>query len=132
MQIGMIGLGRMGSNMAKRLMKGGHECAVFDTDPARVEELGKEGAKGATDLSDFVKLLAKPRAVWIMVPAGDPTSKPSSSSPKFWKQTTPSSMAATRITKTTCAAPRFCRSTAFTTWMRAPAAACGALNVATA
>ncbi|MCU1261404.1 MAG: putative 6-phosphogluconate dehydrogenase (gnd-like) [Bryobacterales bacterium] len=73
MQIGMVGLGRMGANMAKRLMNGGHECAVFDTDAARVQELGKEGAKGASDLGDFVKLLNKPRAVWIMVPAGEAT-----------------------------------------------------------
>jgi 6-phosphogluconate dehydrogenase len=73
MQIGMVGLGRMGANMAKRLMQGGHECAVFDTDAARVQELGKDGAKGATELGDFIKLLNKPRAVWIMVPSGEAT-----------------------------------------------------------
>jgi 6-phosphogluconate dehydrogenase len=73
MQIGMVGLGRMGANMAKRLMQGGHECAVFDTDAARVQELGKAGAKGATDLGDFIQLLSKPRAIWIMVPSGEAT-----------------------------------------------------------
>jgi 6-phosphogluconate dehydrogenase len=73
MQIGMVGLGKMGANMARRLMKGGHECAVFDLDPARVAEMEQEGAKGATDLPTFLGLLAKPRAVWMMVPAGDAT-----------------------------------------------------------
>jgi 6-phosphogluconate dehydrogenase len=73
MQIGMVGLGKMGANMARRLMKGGHECAVFDLDPARVGEMEQEGAKGATDLPTFIGLLAKPRVVWMMVPAGDAT-----------------------------------------------------------
>ncbi len=73
MQLGMVGLGRMGANMAKRLMKAGHECAVFDLDPARIQELGKEGAKGAPKVGDFKSVLQAPRAVWIMVPAGEPT-----------------------------------------------------------
>jgi 6-phosphogluconate dehydrogenase len=73
MQLGMVGLGRMGANMVKRLMKAGHECAVFDLDQARVKELGAEGAKGAVTVDDFRHLLKAPRAVWIMVPAGDPT-----------------------------------------------------------
>ena len=73
MQLGMVGLGRMGANMAKRLMKAGHECAVFDLDPKRIQELGAEGALGAPSTDDFKKLLQAPRAIWIMVPAGDAT-----------------------------------------------------------
>ena len=69
MQLGMIGLGRMGANMVRRLLKGGHDCVVFDVSPTAVEELVKENATGATSLEDFVKKLQKPRAVWLMVPA---------------------------------------------------------------
>ncbi len=69
MQLGMIGLGRMGSNMVRRLLKSGHECVVFDVFPKAVEELAKERAVGAATLPDFVKKLAKPRAIWLMVPA---------------------------------------------------------------
>jgi 6-phosphogluconate dehydrogenase len=69
MQIGMIGLGRMGANMVRRLLEGGHECVVFDMSPKAVEELVKEKAVGSSSLADFVKKLTKPRAVWLMVPA---------------------------------------------------------------
>ena len=69
MQLGMIGLGRMGANMVRRLIEGGHDCVVFDMSPKVVEELVKERATGASSLADFVKKLAKPRAVWLMVPA---------------------------------------------------------------
>jgi 6-phosphogluconate dehydrogenase len=69
MQLGMIGLGRMGANMVRRLIGGGHECVVFDRSPKAVAELAKEKATGASSLADFVKKLAKPRAVWLMVPA---------------------------------------------------------------
>ncbi len=69
MQIGMIGLGRMGANMVRRLLKGGHQCVVFDVSPKVVRGLVQEKAVGATSLADFVKKLAKPRAVWLMVPA---------------------------------------------------------------
>src|SRR5215472_524674 len=69
MQLGMVGLGRMGANMARRLLKKGHECVVFDVSAKAVGELAHEGASGATSLSDLVKKLAKPRAVWLMVPA---------------------------------------------------------------
>jgi 6-phosphogluconate dehydrogenase len=69
MQLGMIGLGRMGANMVERLMKAGHDCAVYDSHPAAVQELVAKGAKGSAALAEFVKLLAKPRAVWLMVPA---------------------------------------------------------------
>jgi len=70
MQLGMIGLGRMGSNMTIRLMKAGHELHVFDTHPQAVKQLTDKGAKGGSDLKAFVAGLAKPRVVWLMVPAG--------------------------------------------------------------
>jgi 6-phosphogluconate dehydrogenase len=69
MQLGMIGLGRMGANMVRRLMKKGHDCVVFDRSPQTVSELAKENAVGATSLQDFVKKLKTPRALWLMVPA---------------------------------------------------------------
>ena len=69
MQLGMIGLGRMGANMVRRLLKADHECVVFDMSPKAVEELVKEKAAGASSLQDFVKQLDKPRAIWLMVPA---------------------------------------------------------------
>src|ERR1700726_2791821 len=69
MQLGMIGLGRMGANMVRRLLKAGHQGAVFDMSPKTVQELVKEKAVGSSSLADFVKKLAKPRAVWLMVPA---------------------------------------------------------------
>jgi len=73
MQLGMVGLGRMGANMVRRLMRAGHECVVYDRDPANVAALAKEGATGASSLDDFVAKLSVPRAAWVMVPAGDPT-----------------------------------------------------------
>jgi 6-phosphogluconate dehydrogenase len=69
MQLGMIGLGRMGANMVRRLLKGGHQCVVFDRSPNVVKQLAEEKAVGASSLADFVKKLDKPRAVWLMVPA---------------------------------------------------------------
>ena len=69
MQLGMIGLGRMGANMVRRLVRGGHQCVVFDMSPKAVQELAQEKAVGASSLADFVKKLEKPRAVWLMVPA---------------------------------------------------------------
>jgi 6-phosphogluconate dehydrogenase len=77
MELGMIGLGRMGTNMVLRLQKAGHHCVVYDTNQEAVQGLAKEGAVGATPLEDFAKKLKKPRAVWMMVPAAavDPTLK---------------------------------------------------------
>jgi 6-phosphogluconate dehydrogenase len=69
MQLGMIGLGRMGANMVRRLLKGGHQCVVFDRSPQAVTELAQEKAVGTASLADLVKNLEKPRAVWLMVPA---------------------------------------------------------------
>ncbi|MBI3951546.1 MAG: NADP-dependent phosphogluconate dehydrogenase, partial [Acidobacteria bacterium] len=73
MQLGMVGLGRMGGNMVRRLLRGGHECIVFDLSPDNVKQLVGEGAAGATSLNEFVNQLRKPRAAWVMVPAGNPT-----------------------------------------------------------
>ena len=70
MQLGMIGLGRMGANMVRRLMKDGHQCVVYDRSADAVKQLAQEKATGASSLADFVKQLAKPRAIWLMVPAG--------------------------------------------------------------
>src|SRR5438309_6383736 len=70
MQLGMVGLGRMGANMVRRLLKGGHQCVVFDMSAKAVAELAKEKAVGTASLAEFTKSLAKPRAVWLMVPAG--------------------------------------------------------------
>ena len=75
MQLGMVGLGRMGSNMVRRLMAGGHECVVFDIDSRAVEGMAGEGATGAQSIEDLMKRLQPPRAVWVMVPAGEITDR---------------------------------------------------------
>ena len=69
MQLGMIGLGRMGANMVRRLLKGGHQCVVFDRSAKAVEDLVKEKAVGSSSLQDLVSKLQRPRALWLMVPA---------------------------------------------------------------
>src|SRR6202162_1571806 len=73
MQLGMICLGRMGGNMVRRLIRGGHQCVVFDLNPANVSGLVSEGASGGSSMEDFVQKLTKPRAAWVMVPAGEAT-----------------------------------------------------------
>jgi len=73
MDIAIIGLGRMGGNITRRLMEGGHRCVVYDRDQAAVAKLAEAGAVGATDLADVVRQLPTPRVLWIMLPAGDPT-----------------------------------------------------------
>ena len=70
MQLGMIGLGRMGANMVRRLQKNGHQCVVYDRSADSVKQLSGEGATGSTSLDDFIRKLDKPRAIWLMVPAG--------------------------------------------------------------
>jgi 6-phosphogluconate dehydrogenase len=69
MQLGMVGLGRMGSNLVRRVMRGGHECVVYDVNEGAVRELEGEGAMGSASLEDFVAKLTRPRAAWVMVPA---------------------------------------------------------------
>ena len=73
MQLGIIGLGRMGGNIARRLMLNGHTTVVYDRNEAFVKGLSEEGATGVADLKALVAGLQKPRAVWVMLPAGDPT-----------------------------------------------------------
>src|SRR5260370_40660288 len=70
MQLGMIGLGRMGANMVHRLLNGGHQCVVYDMSPKAVAEVVKDKAVGTASLAEFAKTLTKPRAVWLMGPAG--------------------------------------------------------------
>jgi 6-phosphogluconate dehydrogenase len=73
MQLGMIGLGRMGANMARRLMRNGHQVVAYDRSADAVKQLASEGAKGAASLADMIAAMPKPRHIWIMVPAGGPT-----------------------------------------------------------
>jgi 6-phosphogluconate dehydrogenase len=75
MQLGMVGLGRMGANLVRRLMRDGHSCVVYDVNSEAVQALEKDGATGATSMADFVSKLTVPRAAWVMVPAGDITAK---------------------------------------------------------
>jgi 6-phosphogluconate dehydrogenase len=73
MKIGFIGLGRMGSNMVRRILHRGHDCVVYNRSPEKVKQLATEGATGTASLDELVQKLDKPRAIWLMVPAGDPT-----------------------------------------------------------
>jgi 6-phosphogluconate dehydrogenase len=73
MEIGVVGLGRMGANIARRLMRNGHQCVVYDRSPQAVAQLAKEGAGASRGLAEMAKLLQQPRAIWVMLPAGDPT-----------------------------------------------------------
>lgn len=75
MEIGMVGLGRMGANMVRRLLKGGHQCVVFDLNQAFVTAIASEGAVGTNSIDEFIRTLKSPRIAWIMVPAGEPTDK---------------------------------------------------------
>jgi len=75
MQLGMVGLGRMGANLVRRLMRAGHECVVYDVSPDAVNSLVGEGATGSGSLEEFVQSLSVPRAAWVMVPAGELTEK---------------------------------------------------------
>ncbi|MGA6955216.1 MAG: decarboxylating 6-phosphogluconate dehydrogenase [Candidatus Acidiferrales bacterium] len=85
MQLGLIGLGRMGANMVRRLMKAGHECVVFDRAPASVQALAKEGAAGGSSIDDFMAKLKQPRAIWLMVPAAVVDSTLAQLTPKLQK-----------------------------------------------
>ncbi|MGH6963567.1 MAG: phosphogluconate dehydrogenase (NAD(+)-dependent, decarboxylating) [Phenylobacterium sp.] len=73
MQLGVIGLGRMGGNIVRRLMRGGHECVVWNRGPEAIKALAEEGATPAADLADMVAKVQAPRTIWVMLPAGDPT-----------------------------------------------------------
>src|SRR5947199_6904706 len=75
MQLGMVGLGRMGAGLVRRLMRDGHRCVGYDVFPDAVKALERDGATGAESLEDFASKLEKPRTAWVMVPAGDSTHK---------------------------------------------------------
>ena len=133
MQLGMVGLGRMGANMTRRLMRGGHQLVVSDLSPDAVKQLAGEGATGSASLDDLVTKLTAPRAAWVMVPSGDPTEKTvqACSSPA-WRQATPLSTAAIPISRMTSAAPKCAPPKACTMSTSAPAAASGDWSAATA
>ena len=100
MQLGMIGLGRMGANMVRRLLKDGHQCVVFDRSPKAVQELAGEKAVGSSSLNDLVSKLDKPRAIWLMVPAAAVEKTIAELLPHL-ERTTSSLTAAIPITSTT-------------------------------
>ena len=106
MQLGMVGLGRMGANLVQRLVRDGHSCVVYDVNNAAVEKLVGERVVGASSLEDLVSKLDAPRAVWLMLPAGDHRGHARTNSCSTWTATTSSSTAATRTTATTWRAPR--------------------------
>ncbi len=124
MQMGMVGLGRMGANMVRRLLRGGHECVVFDVSAAAVKALANEGAIGASSLDDFAAKLKQPRVAWMMVPAAVVEDTVADLSRRF-HATTSSLTAAIRITSTTSGAPNRCGRKGFTMSIQAPAVASG-------
>ena len=104
MQIGIVGLGRMGANIARRLMRQGHACVVWDRDPEPGRRLTAEGASAAASLADLVEALAAPRVVWLMLPAGEATEAAIGELGPCSLPATPSSTAATPSGRTTSAA----------------------------
>src|SRR5215218_9187405 len=105
MQLGVVGLGRMGGNIVRRVMRAGHDCVVHDRDPAPGRALGGEGATAADGLAGLVAALETPRAVWVMLPSGEATEGRSRRSAACSCPATRSSTAATRSGRTTCAGP---------------------------
>ena len=107
MDLGMIGLGRMGANIVRRLMRDGHRCVVYTRDTSKIQKLADEGATGASSLDELIAKMERPRAVWVMVPAGAPTeevrSRPSRSA---WSRVILLSTAVTPTTRTMCGARR--------------------------
>src|SRR6186997_1825399 len=86
MRLAMLGLGRMGANMAKRLMRGGHSLEGFDLDPKNVAALAAEGAEAAASIAELAAKLPKPRVAWVMVPAGEPTDKTVEALAAHWEK----------------------------------------------
>ncbi len=134
MQLGMIGLGRMGGNMVRRLMRGGHQCVVFDLNPANVSGLAAEGATGATSHGGFrQQALPSPRAAWVMVPAGDATEGTVMKLASLMEPGDTIIDGGNSYFKDDIRRAEDAQGTrASTTWMSAPAAACGASSAATA
>jgi 6-phosphogluconate dehydrogenase (decarboxylating) len=131
MQLGMVGLGRMGANMVRRLLRGGHRCVVFDMSQKAVEELVEEAATGATDLKDLVKKLEKPRVIWLMVPAAV-VDKTISDLGAYLEAGDILIEAVIPITLIISGARRYSRRREFTMWMSARAVAYGGWSGATA
>ena len=132
MELGIVGLGRMGANMARRLMRDGHRIVAYDVNPDAVSELAGEGAEGASSLEELASKLSAPRSVWVMVPAGEITEKTVEDVAAVLEPATRSSTAATPTTATTSAAPRSCARRGSTSSTAAPAAASSASSAATA
>ena len=106
MELGMIGLGKMGAFMTERLVRGGHRVVAFDRDPAAVKRVADKGAAGIDSLDKLIGQLKAPRAVWLMVPSGAPVDQTIDLLTPIWRRAIRSLMAGTRTTKTRCAARR--------------------------
>ena len=133
MQLGMVGLGRMGANIVRRLMRDGHRCVGYDVSPDAVKALAAEGATGAESLAEFVSKLEKPRAAWVMVPAGGITDKTIHGAGRGdGAGRHRSSTAATATITTTSGTRPSCARREFTTSTAARAAASGVSSAATA
>ena len=131
MQLGMVGLGRMGANIVRRLMRDGHECVVFDVNPDSIKQLEGEGATGGFTLQEFVAKLQQPRAVWVMIPAGI-TGKMVEELAGLLDEATSLLTAATRTTAMMSAAPPSFAGRVCITSTSAPAVAYSVWSAATA
>ena len=131
MQLGMMGLGRMGANMVRRLVRGGHHCVVYDANPEAAQALAAEGAVAASSLDEFVGQLIPPRAAWLMVPAAVVDQMLGDLAAACTGRIS-SSMAGTPTTSMICAVPSHWCPKVFTIWTSAPAAASGGWHGGTA
>ena len=132
MQLGMVGLGRMGANLVRRLMRDGHRCVVYDVNAQVVKELAGEGATGSSSLEDFVAKLEKPRAIWLMLPAAIVDSTLDRLVPLLDPERRGDRRRATRTTATTSHGPSSSRPSRSTTSTAGRAAGFGASSGATA